>query len=336
MLNGLIHNRPTAAYCALAASVLLGPPAYGAGSDEMPNVLQIRPQVYVLTARDTNTVVETGSDGTLVVDPGPMAAAAATLKAIHAIAQSPIRYIVNTSLDSSLIASDEVISQAGYSFAAGQLGRAAPVMARQEVLSALINRPGEHLSAWALPSEVYTRPQWNFFLNGEGIELIWEPSAHSNGDTVVRLPQSDVVVTGDIFDDTRFPRIDLSHGGSIQGEFDALNELLNREVITPIPLVGSAVLQGHTGTLVVPVRGPVCDQADLVTYRDMVGTVILRVQNLINHHATLQQVLAAKPTQGYDRRWGADSGDWTTNDFVEAVYRSLSMPHKLQRTEDGP
>lgn len=335
MLNGLICTRAIAA-CGVLVAMVVGAPAYAAGADEMPNVLQIRPHVYLITAADTNTVVQTGSDGTLVVDPGPMATAAVTLKAIRAITQSPIRYIVNTSVDSRLIGSDEIISQAGYSFAAGQLGRAAPVMARQEVLSALINRPGEHLSAWALPSEVYTRPQWNFFLNGEGISLIWEPAAHSNGDTVVRLPQSDVVMTGNIFDDTGFPRIDLAHGGSIQGEFNALNELLNREVITPIPLVGSAVLQGHTGTLVVPVRGPVCDQADLVTYRDMVGTVILRMQNLINHHANLQQVLAAKPTQGYDRRWGADSGDWTTHDFIEAAYRSLTMSRSLQHHDEGP
>ena len=163
-------------------------------------------------------------------------------------------------------------------------------------------------------------------INGEPVEVIWKPAAHSNGDSVVRLPVSDVVVTGQIFDNTRFPVIDVKHGGSIQGEAAALNDLINREVITPTPLVGHAVLMGQTGTLVVPVRGPLCDQADLVTYRDMVLTVQKRVQDLIDHGMGLEQIKKADPVQGFRKRWGSDSGSWTTDAFIAAVYQSLKEP----------
>jgi len=118
-------------------------------------------------------------------------------------------------------------------------------------------------------------------------------------------------------DTTRFPVIDVEKGGSIQGEIAALNRIV--EIAIPsIPLVWEP-----GGTLIVPGRGHICDQADAVEYRDMVTIIRDVVQDMVNRGMTLDQVKKANPTNGYRARYGTDSGPWTTDMFVEAIYKSL-------------
>jgi glyoxylase-like metal-dependent hydrolase (beta-lactamase superfamily II) len=169
-----------------------------------------------------------------------------------------------------------------------------------------------------LPTDAYTAlPQKNFYLNDEAVEVIWQPAAHSDGDSIVFFRRSDVVVTGPVFDITAFPVIDLESGGSVQGEIDALNRLLFL-VIPELPLHWRA-----GGTVVIPERGRLADQSDVLAYRDMVTIIRDRVQALINQGKTLKQVEAATPAADYAPRYGSNTGAWTTDMFVEAVYNSL-------------
>jgi hypothetical protein len=124
-------------------------------------------------------------------------------------------------------------------------------------------------------------------------------------------------VAGDIFTTSRYPFIDRNNGGSVQGEIDALNDILNRTVYQH---------ESEGGTLVVPGRGYLCDEHEVVEYRDMVAIIRDRVQALLRNGATLEQVKAARVTADYDTRYGAASGPWTTDLFVEAVYTSLQQP----------
>ena len=170
-------------------------------------------------------------------------------------------------------------------------------------------------AAW--PTETFNQKRKYMYLNGEGIEVLHQPAAHTDGDSVVFFRRSDVVAAGDILDTTAFPVIDIARGGSIQGEIDALNRLIDL-AIPSIPLVSQ-----DGGTYVVPGHGYLCDQLDVVDYRDMVTIVRDRIQRLIKDGRTLDQIKAARPTIGYTARYGSDSGPWTTNMFVEAVYNSL-------------
>jgi glyoxylase-like metal-dependent hydrolase (beta-lactamase superfamily II) len=137
---------------------------------------------------------------------------------------------------------------------------------------------------------------------------------------VVFFRRSDVVLAGDIIDTARFPMIDVARGGSIQGEIDALNRIVEL-AIPSIPFDWR-----DEGTLVIPGHGRLLDQLDVVEYRDMVVIVRDRIRAMVKQGKTLDQVKTASPTQGYTRRYGADSGPWTTNMFVEAVYESLKAP----------
>jgi cyclase len=126
-----------------------------------------------------------------------------------------------------------------------------------------------------------------------------------------------VIVAGDVFTTTQYPMIDLLNGGTVQGEIKALNDILDRTVYAH---------EGEGGTIVVPGHGYLSDEHEVVEYRDMVVIVRDRIQAMLKRGATLDQVKTARPTADYDTRYGATSGVWTTDMFVEAIYRDLSKP----------
>ena len=144
--------------------------------------------------------------------------------------------------------------------------------------------------------------------------MFYEAAAHTDGDSIVWFRHADLIMTGDIFTTTQYPFIDTKNGGSLQGEIQALNFILDRTVYQH---------DEDGGTYIIPGHGRVTDEWDVAEYRDMLVIIRDRVQSMIKAGATLQQVLAARPTADYDPRFGATTGPWTTNMFVEAVYTSL-------------
>ncbi len=292
-----------------------------------PEVLRLRPNVYLIAGAGGNVAVQVGDDGVVVVDSGSAATAGAILAAIKTITPDPVRYIINTGPDADHVGGNETIARAGETLfgtrstglPASFAGQAASILAAEKVLTRMSAPTGQAapfpFGSW--PTETFDNGRRYMFLNGEGIEVLQQPAAHSDGDAVVFFRRSDVLVTGDVFDADRCPVIDVARGGSVQGEIDALNRLIGI-AIPSIPIISR-----EAGTLVIPGHGHVGDQFDLVHYRDMVTIVRDHVADLIKSGRTLDQIKAAQPAKGYSPRYGADSGPWTTNDFIEAIYRSL-------------
>jgi hypothetical protein len=123
-----------------------------------------------------------------------------------------------------------------------------------------------------------------------------------------------VIATGDLFTQTSYPIIDLARGGNVEGVIKALNHILELSV---------SEFRTEGGTMIIPGHGRLSDAADVAYYRDMVTIIRDRVDDMIKKGMTLEQVKAARPTRDYDPRYGAASGFWTTDMFVEAVYKSL-------------
>jgi glyoxylase-like metal-dependent hydrolase (beta-lactamase superfamily II) len=292
------------------------------------DVLQIRPNVYMIAGAGANITVQFGRDGAVVVDAGQLDEADAVIAAIRKITEQPIRYVVDTADDPDHVGGNEKVAKAGRTLfqTNGQLaegmtnGGAAAVLSAERVLTRMSAPTGKvspfPTASW--PTETYDQKRKYMYLNGEGIEVLHYPAAHTDGDSVVFFRRSDVVAAGDILDLTRFPVIDVARGGSIQGEIDALNHLVEL-AIPSVPLVSQ-----EGGTYVVPGHGRLCDQLDVVEYRDMVTIVRDRVEDLVKKGRTLEQIRAAAPTAGYNARYGAASGSWTTSMFVEAIYNSLT------------
>jgi glyoxylase-like metal-dependent hydrolase (beta-lactamase superfamily II) len=288
-------------------------------------VLQVGPNFYMIAGGGGNVAVQVGDDGVVVVDAGSSGQADAVLAAIKRITPLPIRYVINTSADPDHVGGNEKLSQAGQTLFTGRTiglpsdfaGTAASVLSTENVLTRMSAAQPAYATA-ALPTETFFYPRKYMFLNGEGIEVLQQPAAHTDGDAVVFFRRSDVIVAGDILDTTRFPVIDLARGGSIDGEIAALNRLVDI-AIPSVPIVSREI-----GTSVIPGHGRICDQLDVVEYRDMVTIVRDRVRDLIKAGRTLEQVKAADPARGYKARYGSTTGPWTTEQFIEAIYRSLA------------
>jgi cyclase len=292
-----------------------------AGSGALETI-RIRPNVYVIFGAGGNIVMHVGEDGLILVDSGSAAMAAQVLAEVRKVTADPIRLIINTSADADHLGGNERIAGEGdtinpNAFNAG--AQNAAVLAHENVLNRVSAPTGQQapfpIGVW--PTETYIARIKSMYLNNDGIQVMYQPAAHSDGDSIVLFRRADVIATGDIFDLRRFPVIDAATGGSIQGELDALNQLIDL-AIPAVPL-----LHKEGRTYLVPGHGRISDQADLVEYRDMVTVIRDRIKSMVDKGLTLAQVKAANPTLGYRGRYGSDTGPWTTDMFVEAVYNGL-------------
>src|SRR5262245_42770979 len=145
--------------------------------------------------------------------------------------------------------------------------------------------------------------------------LMHFPNAEDDGDSMVFLRRSDVLVMGDLFHGASYPVIDLEHGGTINGIIEGLNKAL--EIAVPRHMQ-------EGGTMIIPGHGRIGDEHDLLEYRDMVTIIRNRVQNLMKKGQSLAQIKAARVTYEYDPRWGTRNPAWTPDMFVEAIYKNLS------------
>jgi len=291
---------------------------YDRGSFE---TIQIRPNVFVIFGAGANITAHVGDDGIVVVDSGTAAMADKVVETVRRLSARPIRYIVNTSADADHVGGNAALARAGRSIMEDNFTEEdrAAIVAHENVLLRL-SAPGggaQPADSDLWPTETFTSRFRSLYVNDDAVQIIRQLGAHSDGDVLVHFRRADVIVTGDILDLRHFPVIDAARGGSIQGELDALNRLLDLTV----PAMPHVLKPGRT--LLVPGHGRVADYAELVEYRDMLTVVRNIVADLVKKGMSLDEVRKANPTAGYRARWGRETGPWTTDRFVEAVYNGV-------------
>ena len=279
------------------------------------HTLPVQGNVYMLVGAGGNMTVQVGNDGVLIVDTQYAPLSEKILATIRTLSKGPIRYVINTTYDADHTGGNEPIRKAGSTIAGGNVAgdiqdaaEGAQIIAHDNVLMRMANRP-----SGSLPTSTFLGDSKKLFFNGEGIEINHQPAAHTDGDSIVFFRRSDVISTGDIFTTNSYPMIDLAAGGSIQGVIDGLNRLVDMI----IPVYGQ-----EGGTLVIPGHGRLSDFGDVINCREMTIIIRDRVQDMIKKGMTLEQVKAARPTRDYDPLYGSVPG-WTSEMFVEAVYKSL-------------
>jgi glyoxylase-like metal-dependent hydrolase (beta-lactamase superfamily II) len=293
-----------------------------AHAQQRVHTLKVQGNVYMIVGPGGNTAVQIGDSGALVVDTQIEEVSDQIIAEIRKLTSKPIRYVINTSGEADHTGGNANISRAGAPVTGGNLGavafeNGATIVAHENVLRAMSTAAEGKASANpdSLPTTTYFQGQKEIFFNEEPVIVMFQPAAHSNGDSLVFFRRSDVIATGDIFNMDSFPVIHVDQGGNIQGVIKALNEVLD---------IAIPKHEQEGGTYVIPGHGRLTDEHDVLEYRDMVTIIRDRVQNMIKKGMTLAQVKAAKPTFEYDGRYGSTSGPWTTDMFVDAVFRSLS------------
>ena len=317
-------------------------------------VLPIRGNLYAIFGAGGNIVASVGPDGVLLVDSGSATMTDKILAAVARLQREwsarnlpkplgwgaetrssvadrhvnapvkPIRYIINTHADPDHYGGNEKLRNAGRTFTGGNVAgdirdstEGAAILAHENVLKRLTGGPGAaSMPTDMLPTDTYFVEYYKLsqYFNGEGVQLLHAPAAHSDGDSVVYFRGTDVFALGDLMDTEHYPEVDVERGGSINGILDALNRVLE---------MSFAEFRLEGGTMMVPGHGRLIDSGDVAYYRDMLTIVRDRVKDLIAKGRTLAEVKAARPTADYDTEYAAASGLSSRDGFVEAVYRSL-------------
>jgi glyoxylase-like metal-dependent hydrolase (beta-lactamase superfamily II) len=296
-------------------------------ADNDVHSLHVQGNIWMLTGGGVNAAVQIGDEGVLVVDTMSAGLADKLVAEIKKLAgDKPIRWIVNTHVDPDHTGGNAKVAEAGESIIAGnfaaQAGQASANFAKiitHENVEARLVKVQPALPTSAMPTDTFFTDDFEIHFNGEAVQFIHVPNAHTDGDVMVFFRKSDVLVAGDAFNTTSFPVVDLESGGSLNGVVKTLNRIL--DITVPED-------KQEGGTYVIPGHGRLTDEADVVEYRDMMTIIRDRVQNAVDKGMTLEQVKTARLVRDYEGRYGAARGAATADAFVDTAYRSLKESSK--------
>jgi cyclase len=287
--------------CALA---VLAPSQEQDFSKVQIKVSKVAGNVYMLQGAGGNIGASVGDDGIVIVDDQYAPLADRIQAALRGITDKPVRFIINTHYHPDHAGGNQYFQ------------KQAPIIAHDNVRKRLetggVGGNGGSIHMDLKPSPQDALPIITFdhdvtvHLNGEDIRALYFPAGHTDGDSIIFFPRSNVVHMGDDFVTYGFPFIDIDAGGSINGMIDGVEK-----VITAVP----------PDVHIIPGHGTVSGLDDLKAYLTMLKATRDAVAKAIGEGETLAQMKQAKLLAP----WKKYSGDFVTEDvFLETLYNSLT------------
>lgn len=281
----------------------------GAGSAQQPpdfSKIEIRTtrladDFYTLEGLGGTVSVLTGPDGILLVDSQFAALTEKLVAAIHKLSKQPIRFLVDTHLHGDHTGGNENFARLGVLV----LGRDQLRARMEHPNPAPDGSPRKPAAPQALPVITYDGPV-SIHVNGENVRLIPLRNAHTDGDTLIRFTDHDILATGDCYRGIGYLYVDLNNGGSLAGILDAL---------------GTIIGESGPHTKIIPGHGPITDRNGVIAERDLILTLRDRISSLVAQGKTLEEVVAARPTAEFDAQipQGAQSAD----EIVKWMYTAI-------------
>jgi len=259
--------------------------------------------VTLVEASGGNVAVSAGDDGVFVIDDQYKPNIDPLLAAIGGISAAPVRFVINTHYHGDHVGGNEAIGAGGGIIIAHD-------NIRKRMSEAAFNHfMGRETPAWpngALPVVTFN-DRVTLHLNGEPVTAYHVPRGHTDGDSIIHFPTSNVLHMGDIFFNGLYPYIDLDAGGTVQGLIEAVE--LGLEL-------------ADADTKIIPGHGPLTDRAGMLAYHAMLVEIRDRVRALVDEGMNLAQVVAARPTA----QWDAELGNAfiKPDSLVIFVYNSLT------------
>ena len=256
--------------------------------------------VHMLIGAGGNIGLVVGDDGAFIVDDQFAPLTPKILAAIKGITPKPVRFVLNTHWHFDHTGGNENMGQAGAVIFAHENVRRR--MSTEQFIEAL-NRKEPAAPRGALPVVTFTDTV-SFHLNGDSVVVFHVPPAHTDGDAIVMFKKANVVHMGDVFMSDRFPFVDRSSGGTINGFIGAAEIVLKAT---------------NAQTKIIPGHGPLTDRARLQAFRDMLVVMRDRMRKEVAAKQTIEQVLASKITADYDAQWTAGR-----ERFLRILHQELS------------
>ena len=290
---------------ALIALVLCTTLAYAQGAPDFSKVEikanKVTDKFYTLDGQGGTIGVLFGPDGVFMVDTQFAPLSEKIAAAIKRLTPQPIKYVVNTHVHGDHTGGDENFGKMG-----------ATIISREELRYRLAypnpnanGTPATPMPEAGLPKMTY-RDRLTMRMNGEEIQLIAVPRAHTDGDTMVYFPGLDVIMTGDLYRSVQYPNVDRANGGSLQGLIDGLGVVIGR---------------AGPNTKIIPGHGPTVDRNAVIAHRDMAMMVRDRVARLVAQGKSEDEAAASKVTADLDAK--IQEPGTTAERFVRQVYAEL-------------
>lgn len=271
---------------ALAALLLAAPAAAQDFSKVEIETTKVAEGVYALKGAGGNLGLVVGSDRAFLIDDQYAPLVPKIRAAIAAVTDKPVSFVLNTHWHGDHVGGNEAFAESGTLVVAHDNVRTR--LSSDQVMAAF-DRTVPAAPKGALPVITFS-DQVSFHVGGHTVRAIHIPSAHTDGDAIVHLPETNVIHTGDLVFYGLYPVVDYSNGGSLKGMADATARLL---------------AMSDENTRFIPGHGPVViGRQELAEYLEMLRVVHARLEKLIGEGKTLEEVIAAKPTAEFDEKWG--------------------------------